>query len=99
MNFSTFFGILGCWLGWSVDSETSEALFEGIGPMLDWVLRTNRLFFPAYSFAVVGFASGLDALQRPSRAGARGRRPRRLPHRFGARQHGLDLQDSLRSGR
>ena len=31
MNFSTFFGILGCWLGWRVDRETSESLFEGIG--------------------------------------------------------------------
>ena len=31
MNFSTFFGILGCWLGWSVDSDTSESLFKGVG--------------------------------------------------------------------
>src|ERR1700677_3792087 len=36
VNFNTFFGMLGCWLGWSVDSETTEALFEGIG---DGVVR------------------------------------------------------------
>jgi hypothetical protein len=27
------------------------------GPQLDWVLRTYRLFFPAYSFAVAGFVT------------------------------------------
>src|ERR1700677_2144933 len=30
VNFSTFFGILGCWLCWRVDRETSESLFEGV---------------------------------------------------------------------
>src|ERR1700677_86217 len=30
MNFSTFFGILGCWLGWRVESETTESLFKGV---------------------------------------------------------------------
>jgi hypothetical protein len=27
------------------------------GPAVDWVLRVSRLFFPAYSFAVTGFAT------------------------------------------
>jgi len=36
VNFSTFFGILGCWLGWSVESETTESLFKGVG---DGVVR------------------------------------------------------------
>jgi hypothetical protein len=27
------------------------------GPAVDWALRTSRLFFPAYSFAVTGFAT------------------------------------------
>ena len=31
MNFNTFFGILGCWLFWSVESETSESFFKGVG--------------------------------------------------------------------
>src|SRR6202453_1565523 len=31
VNFSTFFGMLGCWLGWRVDRETSESLFECVG--------------------------------------------------------------------
>ena len=28
MNFSTLFGILGCWLGWRVESEATESLFK-----------------------------------------------------------------------
>ena len=31
MNFNTFFGRLGCWLGWSVESKTAESLFECVG--------------------------------------------------------------------
>src|ERR1700677_85939 len=30
VNFNTFLGMLGCWLGWSVDSETTKSFFEGI---------------------------------------------------------------------
>src|ERR1700677_2065847 len=36
VNFSTFLGIFGCWLGWSVESETTEPLFKGVG---DGVVR------------------------------------------------------------
>src|ERR1700677_3096401 len=28
VNFNTFFGMLGCWLGWRVDREASESLFK-----------------------------------------------------------------------
>src|ERR1700677_3999351 len=31
VNLSTFFGILGCWLGWRVEMETSESFFKGVG--------------------------------------------------------------------
>jgi hypothetical protein len=31
VNFNTFFSMLGCWLGWSVERETTESLFEGVG--------------------------------------------------------------------
>src|SRR6202453_5410543 len=30
VNLSTFFGILGCWLGWRVELETSESFFKGV---------------------------------------------------------------------
>src|ERR1700677_519134 len=31
VNFNTFFGMLGCWLGWRVDREASESLFKCVG--------------------------------------------------------------------
>src|ERR1700677_4385979 len=30
VNLNTFFGMLGCWLGWRVDRQTSEWLFKGV---------------------------------------------------------------------
>ena len=36
VNFNTLFGMLGCWLGWRVDRETTESLFKGVG---DGVVR------------------------------------------------------------
>jgi hypothetical protein len=34
-----------------------ELSFRPPGPQVDWALRAHRLFFPLYSFAVVGFAT------------------------------------------
>ena len=37
-----------------------ELAFQPPGPKVDWFLRQHRLFFPTYSFAVVGFATFLE---------------------------------------
>src|SRR6202453_347578 len=30
VNFNTFFGMLGCWLGWRVERDASKSFFKGV---------------------------------------------------------------------
>jgi len=42
---------------WFTMPTLMEQAYRQPGPAVDWALRTYRLFFAAYSFAVVGFAT------------------------------------------
>jgi hypothetical protein len=47
----------GAFVSYFVMPSMLEIAARPPGPALDWALRLFRLFFPAYSFAVVGFAA------------------------------------------